>query len=137
MFQFIFTNFKIPQIVIDENYKGDVVVLFEVNEKGSFNVLYVDAMYNELKDEVKRVFDALPIVKPATYNSNPTYVKYSISIKIPLVDQTSEYNADVEQESKETINPIKQEFDELNESMKPFEDLEYSSFSTIPRMPPS
>ncbi len=132
LFQFIFTNFKIPQIVIDENYKGDVVVLFEVNEKGSFNVLYVDAMYNELKDEVKRVFDALPIVKPATYNSNPTYVKYSISIKIPLVDQTSEYNADVEQESKETINPIKQEFDELNESMKPFEDLEYSSELNIP-----
>ena len=132
LFQFINNNFKIPQIVIDENYKGDVVVLFEVNEKGNFNVLYVDAMYNELKDEVKTVFDALPIVKPATYNSNPTYVKYSISIKIPLVDQTSEYNADVEQESKETINPIKQEFDELKESMKPFEDLEYSSELNIP-----
>ncbi len=132
LFQFINNNFKIPQIVIDENYKGDVVVLFEVNEKGNFNVLYVDAMYNELKDEVKTVFDALPIVKPATYNSNPTYVKYSISIKIPLVDQTSEYNADVEQESKETINPIKQEFDELKKSMKPFEDLEYSSELNIP-----
>ena len=132
LFQFINNNFKIPQIVIDENYKGDVVVLFEVNEKGNFNVLYVDAMYNELKDEVKRVFEALPIVKPATYNSNPTYVKYSISIKIPLVDQTSGYNADVEQKSKETINPIKQEFDELNKSMMPFEDLEYSSELNIP-----
>ena len=29
LYQFIFTNFKIPQKVIDENYKGDVVVLFE------------------------------------------------------------------------------------------------------------
>ena len=132
LFQFINNNFKIPQIVIDENYKGDVVVLFEVNEKGNFNVLYVDAMYNELKDEVKKVFNELPQVIPATYNSNPTYVKYSISIKIPLVDQTSAYNADVEQKSKETINPIKQEFDELNKSMKPFEDLEYSSELNIP-----
>jgi len=132
LYQFIFTNFKIPQKVIDENYKGDVVVLFEVNAKGNFNVLYVDAMYNELKDEVKKVFNELPQVIPATYNGNPTYAKYSISIKIPLVDQTSEYNADSEQKPKETINPIKQEFDELKESIKPFEDLEYSSELNIP-----
>jgi hypothetical protein len=130
--QFIFNSFKIPQIVIDESYKGEVVVLFEVNKEGNFNVLYVDAMYNELKDEVKKIFNELPQINPATYNGKPTYVKYSISIKIPLVDQTSEYSAGVEQESKETINPIKQEFDELKTSMKPFEDLEYSSELNIP-----
>ncbi len=132
LYQFIFTNFKIPQRVIDENYKGDVVVLFEVNAKGNFNVLYVDAMYNELKDEVKKFFNELPQVIPATYNGNPTYAKYSISIKIPLVDQTSEYNPDAEQKPKESINPIKQEFDELKEGIKPFEDLEYSSELNIP-----
>lgn len=132
LYQFIFTNFKVPQIVIDESYKGDVAVLFEVNEKGNFNVLYVDAMYNELKDEVKKVFNDLPQVIPATYNGNPTYAKYSISIKIPLVDQTSEYSTGIEQETNETINPIKQEFDQLKESMKPFEDLEFSSELNIP-----
>lgn len=132
LYQFIFTNFKVPQIVIDESYKGDVAVLFEVNEKGNFNVLYVDAMYNELKDEVKKVFNDLPQVIPATYNGNPTYAKYSISIKIPLVDQTSEYSTGIEQETNETINPIKQEFDQLKESMKLFEDLEFSSELNIP-----
>jgi len=29
--QFVFNKFKIPQIVSDENYKGDIVVLFEVD----------------------------------------------------------------------------------------------------------
>ncbi|MBT8393293.1 MAG: gliding motility protein RemB [Flavobacteriaceae bacterium] len=132
LYQFISENFKTPQNVIDENYKGEVAVLFEVNKKGIFNVLFVDAMYNELKDEVKKVFSELPQVIPATYNGNPTYAKYSISIKIPLVDQTSGSNAYVAQESVETINPVKKEIDNLNESLKTFEDLEYSSGLNIP-----
>lgn len=33
--QFVFTNFKVPQVVQDENYNGEVVVLFEVNAEGN------------------------------------------------------------------------------------------------------
>ena len=54
--KFIFSNFEVPQVVSDENYRGNIFVLFEVTEKGSFQVLYVDATYNELKDEIKNVF---------------------------------------------------------------------------------
>jgi len=46
---FIFKNFQVPQIVSDENYKGNVQVLFEINKEGTFQVLYVDAIYDELK----------------------------------------------------------------------------------------
>ncbi len=86
--QFIYEKFQVPKVVQDENYNGEVVVLFEVNEEGKFNVLYIDAMYKELKEEATKVFNELPVIKPATYNGNPTYAKYSISIKIPLTNQS-------------------------------------------------
>ncbi len=82
---FIFHNFKTPDIVVQDNYQGMVQVLFEVNTKGQFNVLYVDAIYQSLKNETNRVFKLLPEIIPATYNGNPTFVQYSIAIAIPLV----------------------------------------------------
>ena len=63
--QFVYSNFKVPQIVNDENYNGEVIVLFEVNAEGNFVVIYTDAIYNELKEETKRVFGELPKIKPA------------------------------------------------------------------------
>ncbi len=81
---FIYEYFKTPEIVFSENYKGIIEVLFEVDKKGNFKIMYVDAIYNELKDEALRVFSQLPQIEPATYNSNPSYVQFSIPIKIPL-----------------------------------------------------
>lgn len=135
--QFIFHNFKVPQIVENENYKGDIAVLFEVDETGQFKILYIDAVYRELKEEVNRVFDSLPKIKPATYNGNPTYVKYSAVIKIPLVDQTiSNINSGnlVQNRvpSKEIFRLAKQEFDDVNKALKPYKDLEYTSELNIP-----
>jgi len=82
--QFIYKNFKTPEIVYSENYKGKTEVLFEVNKKGDFKVLYVDAIYNELKEEAKRVFNLLPKITPATYNGNPAYVQFSLPFRIPI-----------------------------------------------------
>lgn len=133
LYQFIYNNFKVPSVVEEENYKGDVVVLFEVDAKGKFEVIYVDAIYNQLKEEVYRVFKELPIIKPATYNGNPTYVKYSAVIKIPLIDQTSDYS-ETKENSDLSIedHPSKNEMDEVNKELKPYEDLEYSSELNIP-----
>jgi hypothetical protein len=71
--QFVYDNFKVPQIVNDENYNGEVVVLFEVNAEGDFVVVYTDAIYNELKEETKRVFGELPKITPASYNGITTF----------------------------------------------------------------
>ena len=56
VFTHVYENFKVPQKVLDENYKGNVAVLFEVDTTGLFKVIYIDAIYKELKDETKRVF---------------------------------------------------------------------------------
>lgn len=79
---FVFDNFKVPETVGE--FKGSLIVLFEVDRHGIFNVLYVDAAFTELADESKRVFSLLPTVTPAYYNGNPTYAKYTIKINIPL-----------------------------------------------------
>lgn len=82
--QFVFDNFKVPDIVSEENYRGNIVVFFEVTKEGTFKILYTDAIYDDLKDEAQRVFDLLPTITPATYNSQPAYVQFTMPIAIPL-----------------------------------------------------
>jgi len=134
---FIYKNFKTPQVVIDESYVGDIKVLFEVNKEGEFRTLYIDAIYDELKIESKRVFDSLPKIEPATYNGVPTFVQYSISINIPLTEPVKVVKVSVEEEKelseKEALNvTLSSEFDDVNKALKPYEKLEYSSELNIP-----
>ncbi|GAA3727793.1 hypothetical protein GCM10022422_07060 [Flavobacterium ginsengisoli] len=81
---FVFNNFQVPQKLKENNYKGAVKLLFEVNAEGEFKVIYVSTETEELSEEAKRVFGAFPKIKPSTYNGKPTYSKYTISIDIPL-----------------------------------------------------
>lgn len=82
--QFVYENFKTPEIVYSEKYNGGINVFFEVDKEGEFKVLYVDAIYNDLKDEVVRVFGLLPKIDPATYNGNPAYMQFTLPVTIPL-----------------------------------------------------
>ncbi|MFD0989306.1 gliding motility protein RemB [Mariniflexile jejuense] len=133
VYNHIYNTFKVPENLSKENYKGNVIVLFEVDTTGQFKVLYTEAMYAELKTEAKRVFFLLPKVTPATYNGRNTYKQYSISIKIPLVNQEEVIL------NQEKVNPIlkleqqaKAEFDSVNLSLKAFEDKAFSSQLNIP-----
>ena len=132
---FIFKNFRVPQVTTDEAYDGDIQVLFEVDKEGQFKVIYVDAIYNELKDETKRIFDLLPNIKPATYNSKPTFVQYSLSIAIPLTEPIKETEKSIEAEKshEDDLNAtLSNEFDNVNKEQKAYEKLEYNSPLNIP-----
>ncbi|RLD23790.1 MAG: gliding motility protein RemB, partial [Bacteroidetes bacterium] len=59
-------------------------IFFEVDREGNFKILYVDAVYTELKEEIRRVFKQFPQITPATYNGKPTYVQYTITVQVPL-----------------------------------------------------
>ncbi|WP_341217208.1 gliding motility protein RemB [uncultured Wocania sp.] len=133
IFTHIYENFKIPKKALDENYKGDIAVLFEVDTIGLFKVIYVDAIYNELKDEAKRVFALLPKVKPATYNGRTTYKQYSIAIKIPLINQSKvSINVTKVNEISKLEAAAKTEFDSVNTSLKAFDNKGYTSQLNIP-----
>ena len=131
--QLIFNNFKTPQNVLDDNYKGEMVVLFEVDTTGQFKVIYVDARYIGLKEEAKRVFAEFPKIKPGTYNGNPTFKQYSIPIKIPLVDQAIK-TQDLRKENEISLleKKAKSEFDSVNKALKSFTNKAYSSQLNVP-----
>lgn len=135
IYKHVFNTFKVPDVVTEENYKGDVVVLFEVNKDGEFRVVYVDATYKELKDEAKKVFDELPKISPATYNGRPTFRQYSIAIKIPLQDQSISNTTEL---SKETSNQnvleakAKTEFDSITKAQRWKTDKEFTRALNVP-----
>lgn len=135
---YIYNNFKVPQIVNDENYKGDVKLLFEVDKEGAINLVYVDAIYEELKDEAKRMFSELPKVTPGTYNGKPTYFQYSLTIKIPLVNpemlsnETSESNLKNTKKTEDLNAVVSNEYDSINNDIVKYQKLEYKSQLNIP-----
>ena len=86
---YFYNNFKVPQELQEQNYKGTVIAVFEVDTAGTFKVLYTDAAHESLKKESNRVLESLPKVTPATFSGRPTYAKFSIKINIPLVAPNS------------------------------------------------
>ncbi|MCB0433520.1 MAG: gliding motility protein RemB, partial [Mangrovimonas sp.] len=86
LYKHISSNFKMPSDV-DDNFTGNVSVLFEVDKEGSFKVLFVDALFDSLKEEAKRVFGELPKIQPSTYNGMPSFSQYSVVIKLPFGSQ--------------------------------------------------
>ena len=124
----ILDEFKVPAIVENESYKGKINVVFIVSKEGVFEILYVKSMYPELEDEVKRVFQTLPVIKGPTYNGRAIDERYQIPIRIPLSDnyQTQvvvDDKSDIEEEILDNKNTLFPEFQsELN---IPFVHQEY------------
>ncbi len=122
---FVFNNFKVPAAFTAQ--KATVIVLFEVDEQGAFKVLYVDANDESLVTESKRVFGLISKIKPATYNGNPTFSKYSIRIAVPLQNP-----ADTMMEKQSTVaasNEVKPilNFNKTQE-LKEFDSIAYQKF---------
>lgn len=124
----VLSEFKVPAIVEKEDYKGTIKVVFVVTKEGKFEVLYVNTMYPELEEEVKRVFSTLPVIQPPTYNARPIDERYQFPINIPLSDNNKkvvvvEDKKDIQDAILTPANTIYPEFQsELN---VPFVHQEY------------
>ncbi|SHI32583.1 energy transducer TonB [Flavobacterium terrae] len=135
---FVFQNFQVPEVAKQNNFKGRVITLFEVDTAGVFKVLYVDALYPELITETKRVFLAMPKIKPATYNGVPTYAKYTINIAIPLkstADIDEEKRMEIERKENDPkflANKVHPEYDQVSINYKEFKNPNFSSNLNIP-----
>ncbi|MBD0833476.1 energy transducer TonB [Aestuariibaculum sediminum] len=133
VYNHIHDTFKIPEIVKKEEYSGHVYILFEVDVKGQFKVVYVDAIYEELKKEVQRVFDKLPIIRPATYNGRPVFKQYSIRFNVPFEEVVVERTEESKVKNVSTIETrVKKEFDSVNTTLINYENQAYSSQLNIP-----
>jgi hypothetical protein len=128
---FVFHNFEVPQKLKESNYKGEVKVLFEVDEKGEFKVIYVNAVNDELVQESKRVFGAFPKIKPSTYNGKPTYSKYTITINIPL--KSADQIAEEALAASQILKPKEKPMTELDSMVyKKYNNPEFESHLNIP-----
>ncbi len=134
---FVFNNFRVPENLKNNNFKGSIIVLFEVTETGNFKVAYVDAVDEALVAESKRVFAQLPKITPATYNGNPTYTKYTIKIAIPL-QSVAQIQAEKEakalaEKNSDTYKPNEKHLTELDSmKFKKFENPQFESHINIP-----
>jgi hypothetical protein len=134
---FVYNNFKVPDNLKQKDFKGNIIVLFEVSDTGSFKVIYVDAVDESLVAESKRVFEKMPKIKPGTYNGNPTYTKYTIKIGIPL-KSVAEVQADKEakalaEKKSDIYKPNEKHLTELDSmKFKRFENPQYESHINIP-----
>lgn len=133
--QFVFANFKMPEIVSSEEYQGNMSIFFEVDKEGQFKILYTDAVYNELKEEAKRVFGLLPKITPATYNGNPAYVQFTMPLMVPLnaptlltASEGGSANATISEDKKREA--LVNEYDALENF--PYANDEYRSNINIP-----
>ena len=130
---FINSNFKGPDVVKEDKYTGEFVVLFEVTKKGAFKVLYVDAVYEEIKTEAKRVFEQLPVITPPTYSGKPTYMQFTMTLNIPLGEVNAIANPQILSEKENPLEEAaKNEFDSVNEALKTYQNELYNSNVNIP-----
>lgn len=124
---FVFTNFKAPQN-LPAGYKGNVIVLFEVTDKGTFQVQYVDANNQDLITESKRVFSQLPQIKAPTYNGKPTYAKYTIKIAIPLVNPETIQEVENQNNNTDLKSTTNYNKEDRNKVLKEYDSIIYRKF---------
>lgn len=85
--EFVYNNFKTPSSV-NTDQKNSFIVVFEVDQNGTFNIIHSNSRFAEVNQEIKRVFAQLPKITPATYRGNNAYSKYSLHINMPLEEPT-------------------------------------------------
>lgn len=124
--EFVQARFMTPADLPDD-HREVMMVLFEVNPTGNFNILYQATGNTLLADEVRRVFGELPTVVPASYNGEPTYAKFTLRLEFPL-------NADAfaAQQAPQTTAPVVKTAQKPKPQKQPLEPLD--EFETLPSL---
>ena len=95
---FVAQNLELPDVVVADNYKGKLILFFEVNAQGEFVLQNTEAVYPELKTAAKALFEKLPKILPATYSGKPIALNYKMPIAIPLTTQEMQSESTLAQE---------------------------------------
>mgnify|MGYP000291096949 CR=1 FL=1 len=133
--EYLLSFYKEPKIVKQKNYEGEAFVLFEIDKKGFFNTIYVNAEYKSIKKALESAFDQMPQVEPAMYNGEPTYYQLRMPLNIPFNYKSyqSEKNPfiQVKQDTtKDELSSVKKEYDQINTDE--YQGTEFRRPSRIP-----
>ncbi|QCE41590.1 gliding motility protein RemB [Psychroserpens sp. NJDZ02] len=145
VYKTVYSQFRYPESV-ESNYIGEIAVIFEVTKGGVFKTVYIDAQIKALKEELIRVFSVFPVIQPATYNGNPTFKQYSMTLHFPLNENNKSSKlpaiVSVDTKSIKKVNQIEQltelqqnakrEFDSVQKSVSKYTNKAYKSQVNIP-----
>lgn len=135
----VISEINIPEVVEKDQFKGTVNVVFMVSDAGEIKLIYVNTPYKELKEEIKRVFESLPVIQPAMFNNHAIEMQFVMPIAIPLTMNAGEMviqkplDEKIESPTPEkiTLDTIKKTtlFPEHHSELNiPFTHLAYNSF---------
>ncbi len=128
---FIFQNFEVPENLKQNGFTGEVKVLFEVDSKGVFKVIYVSSEQESLKQEAKKTFEKFSAIEPSTYNGTPIYYRFNTIISIPLKDPQEIKSETIGSTSVRLVNkPALTELDDI--VYKEFKNPQFESHLNIP-----
>jgi len=141
LIDYIISSFNEPDIVQAESYRGQLTIIFEVDESGEFQLIYLDAAYEELKKEIQRVFKLLPKIKPAMYNGRAIHMQFKMPLQIPIqnnvlvqpVNEEDEIELKKEQELELAVEPaanVLSEYEKIKSDK--FQSPRYKSQINIP-----
>lgn len=126
-------EFRLPESLEQENYTGKITIVFEVDEEGLFQVIYLDAAYEELKAEVRRVFNTLPQLKPATYNGRAIHMQFKMPLQLPLGSNSALYPVEEISEEKNQDIVVREREEEVESNiLDEYESIQSDDF-TQPR----
>ena len=127
--QSLYANYQEPDVVSANDYKGVATLIFEVDKQGFFQIIYVEAEYEEVKQALQDAFAKMPQLQPATYDGRPTYFQFRTPLKIPL---RSNYQSELKAES--IIEPQRKSIqDEYQQIVNlPYQNKQASSALNIP-----
>ena len=78
-------NFKYPEIAMEMEIQGNVVVSFEIGKSGSItNIKVLRGVDKSLDAEASRLIGLLPSMIPAKQRGKPVPVKYTIPVRFKL-----------------------------------------------------
>lgn len=66
-----------------------VTLRFEVSKKGVFIPISIDAVNATVKEAMLASFKQLPVVSPPSYNGNPSYMQFVLTVPVPMNENGS------------------------------------------------
>ncbi|MGX1023225.1 gliding motility protein RemB [Psychroflexus sp. MBR-150] len=118
-----------------------VSLIFDVDKNGKFNLIFIDADSQTVKQNFEKAFDSLPKVKPAKTYGNPSFMQFSVDLIYPFhkngldksaISSTHPQIKPQETQLSESLIKAKQEFEAVDNETKKYDAELFSSYAYIP-----
>lgn len=71
-------NYKYPKDAEGNIIRGKAVITFHVNAEGKVEILEAEGSKKELREEAKRIIQAIPVMTPGHRGGKPVAIQYKV-----------------------------------------------------------